>query len=90
MGSVPEGERRLYLAERAEGEYRKRVAKVPAPARRQATPWAAGLRGTAYLLRHQEAEAKNELAALHDSIAPLVGDYVADETVEFHGMQAAS
>jgi tetratricopeptide (TPR) repeat protein len=53
-------------------------------------PWAAGLRGTAYLLLHQEAEAEKEFAALHHTIAPILGDYVADETVEFHRMQAAS
>lgn len=57
--------------------------------RRHHSPWAAGLRGTAYLLLHKEAAAEKEFAALRDSIAPILGDYVAEKAVEFHRMQAA-
>jgi serine/threonine protein kinase/TolB-like protein len=67
-----------------------RPEDVLALGRRHDHPWAAGLRGTAYLLLHQEAEAEKEFTALRHSIGPILGDYVADETVEFHRMQAAS
>ena len=58
--------------------------------RRNDHPWAGGFRGTAYLLLHRDAEAEKEFTALRDSITPLMGDYVAAKTVEFHRMLAAS
>jgi hypothetical protein len=67
-----------------------RPEDVLALGRRHNHPWAAGLRGTAHLLLHQEAEAEKEFAALRNSIGPILGDYVADQTVEYHRMQAAS
>lgn len=47
------------------------------------------MRGAAYLLLHRDAEAEKEFAGLRDSVAPVLGDYVANQTVEFHRMQAA-
>ena len=66
-----------------------RPEEVLALGRRHDHPWAAGLRGTAYLLLHREAEAEKEFDGLRHAIAPIVGDYVAQQTVEFHRMQAA-
>ena len=54
-----------------------RPEEVLALGRRLDHPWAAGLRGTVYLLLHREAEAEKEFAGLRDSIAPILGDYVA-------------
>ena len=59
-------------------------------ARRSTSPWAAGIRGTAYLLMKKEAEAEKEFAVLRASVAPLVGDYMAGKRVEFHRFQASS
>ena len=67
-----------------------RPDEVLALARRLDGPWTAGLRGTVYLLLHREAEAEKEFAGLRDSISPILGDYVAQEAIEFHRMQAAS
>ena len=58
--------------------------------RRNNTPWAAGVRGTAWLLLHKNADAEKEFAALRDSIAPVLGDYVANGVIEFHRLQAAA
>jgi tetratricopeptide (TPR) repeat protein len=66
-----------------------RPEEVLAMGRRHDHPWAAGLRGTAYVLLNQDAEAEKEFADLRHSIAPVLGDYIAGETVEFHRMQAA-
>ena len=66
-----------------------RPEDVLALGRRHDHPWAAGLRGTAYLLLHREAEGEKEFDGLRHAIAPIVGDYVAQQTVEFHRMQAA-
>ena len=59
-------------------------------ARRSTSPWAAGLRGTAYLLLKKDAEAEKEFADLRASVTPLVGDYMAGKRVEFHRFQAAA
>jgi serine/threonine protein kinase/tetratricopeptide (TPR) repeat protein len=59
-------------------------------ARRSTSPWAAGLRGTAYLLMKKDAEAEKEFAVLRASVAPLVGDYMGGKRVEFHRFQAAA
>ncbi|MCU1237657.1 MAG: serine/threonine protein kinase with repeat [Candidatus Solibacter sp.] len=53
-------------------------------------PWAGGLRATAYLLLRREAEAEKEFAALRASISPILGEYVAAETIAFHRMLADS
>ena len=47
-----------------------RPEEVLALARRLDNPWAAGLRGTSYLLLHREADAEKEFAGLRDSIGP--------------------
>ena len=59
-------------------------------ARRSASPWAAGLRGTAYLLMKKDAEAEKEFAVLRASVTPLVGDYMAGKRLEFHHFQASA
>jgi DNA-binding winged helix-turn-helix (wHTH) protein/tetratricopeptide (TPR) repeat protein len=59
-------------------------------ARRNPSPWAAGVRGTAYLLLKKEAAAEKDFAALRTSMTPLVGDYMAGEAVELHRLQAAA
>jgi tetratricopeptide (TPR) repeat protein len=59
-------------------------------ARRNTSPWAAGFRGTAYLLLKKDAEAEREFADLRAWVTPLVGDYVAGKTVELHRLQAAA
>ena len=58
--------------------------------RRDASPWAAGVRGTAYLLLKKDTAAEKEFAALRASVTPLVGDYMAGKTVELHRLQAAA
>jgi tetratricopeptide (TPR) repeat protein len=59
-------------------------------ARRNTTPWAAGFRGTAYLLLKMDGEAEKEFADLRTSVKPLVGEYVAGKTVELHRLRAAA
>ena len=59
-------------------------------ARRSASPWAAGLRGTAYLLMKKDAEAEKQFALLRASVTPLVGEYMAGKRVEFHRFQATA
>ena len=59
-------------------------------AQRSTSPWAAALRGTAYLIMKKDAEAEKEFAVLRASVAPLVGDYMGGKRVEFHRFQAAA
>jgi tetratricopeptide (TPR) repeat protein len=59
-------------------------------ARRSTLPWAAGFRGTAYLLMKKDAEAEKEFADLRASVTPLVGEYVAGKTEDLHRLQAAA
>jgi tetratricopeptide (TPR) repeat protein len=59
-------------------------------AHRSTSPWAAGIRGTAYLLLKRGAEAEGEFADLRASVTPLVGEYMAGKTVDLHRMQAAA
>jgi tetratricopeptide (TPR) repeat protein/tRNA A-37 threonylcarbamoyl transferase component Bud32 len=58
--------------------------------RRSTLPWAAGFRGTAYLLLKKDAVAEKEFADLRASVAPLVGEYMAGKTVDFLRLQAAA
>jgi hypothetical protein len=58
--------------------------------RRLASPWAAGLRGTAYLLLKNQAAAEKEFAGLRASLAPLLGEYMAGKAEELHRLLAAS
>jgi tetratricopeptide (TPR) repeat protein len=58
--------------------------------RRHASPWAPGVRGTAYLLLKKDTAAEKEFAALRTSVTPLVGDYMAGKMVELHRLQAAA
>jgi len=58
--------------------------------RRLASPWAAGLRGTVYLLLKNQAAAEKEFADLRASVTPMLGDYMAGKIVEFHRLLAAS
>jgi tetratricopeptide (TPR) repeat protein len=57
---------------------------------RSTLPWAAGIRGTAFLLLKKDAEAEKEFADLRASVTPLVGEYMAGKTVELHRLQAAA
>jgi tetratricopeptide (TPR) repeat protein/tRNA A-37 threonylcarbamoyl transferase component Bud32 len=59
-------------------------------ARRDASPWAAGFRATAYLLLKKDAAAEKEFAALRASVTPLIGEYMAAKTAELHRLQAAA
>ena len=54
------------------------------------SPWAAGFRGTAYLLLKKNAAAEKEFAALRALLTPVLGDYVAGKMVELHRLQAAA
>ena len=58
--------------------------------RRLASPWAAGLRGTAYLLLKNQAAAEKEFAGLRAAITPMLGDYMAGKAVDLHRLLAAS
>jgi tetratricopeptide (TPR) repeat protein len=58
--------------------------------RRSRLPWAGGIRGTAYLLLRKDSEAEKEFDALRASVTPLVGQYMADKTVELRRLQAAA
>jgi tetratricopeptide (TPR) repeat protein len=58
--------------------------------RRHASPWAAEVRGTAYLLLKKDTAAEKEFAALRASLTPFVGDYRAGKRVELHRLQTAA
>jgi tetratricopeptide (TPR) repeat protein len=58
--------------------------------RRSTSPWAAGIRGAAYLLLKKGAEAEKEFAALRASVTPSVGEYMAGKALELHRLQAAA
>jgi tetratricopeptide (TPR) repeat protein/predicted Ser/Thr protein kinase len=63
---------------------------VLALARHSTSPWAAGLRGTAYLLLNKDSAAEKEFGDLRGSVTPLVGEYMAGKIVELHRLQAAA
>ncbi len=67
----------------------RQPAVVLALARRNSSPWAAGLRGMAYLLLKNEAAADKEFASLRASVAPLVGEYMAGKTADLLRLLAA-
>jgi serine/threonine protein kinase/tetratricopeptide (TPR) repeat protein len=58
--------------------------------RRHVSPWAADLRGTAYLLLKRDLAAEKEFAALRASLTPFVGDYRASKRVELQRLHAAA
>jgi tetratricopeptide (TPR) repeat protein len=58
--------------------------------RRLASPWAAGLRGTAYLLLKNQEAAEKEFNDLRASVTPMLGDYMAGKVVDLHRLLAAS
>jgi len=58
--------------------------------RRLTSPWAAGLRGMAYLLLKNEPAAEKEFQHLRASVTPLIGEYMAGKTVELERLLAAS
>jgi tetratricopeptide (TPR) repeat protein len=68
--------------------------RQPEPAlalgRCHAGPWAAGIRGSAYLALKNEAQAEKELNALRASLAPLLGEYMAAKLADLHRLLAAS
>jgi len=55
-----------------------------------ASPWAAGVRGLAYLIMKKNTAAEMEFAALRASVAPLVGEYRAGKIVELYRLEAAA
>ena len=57
---------------------------------RHASPWAAGVRGIAYLLLKDSARAEKEFASLTSSVTPLLGEYWAGRIVDLHRLLAAS
>jgi tetratricopeptide (TPR) repeat protein len=58
--------------------------------RRHASPWAADVRGTAYLLLKKDTAAEKEFAALRASLTPLIGDYRTGKRVELQRLSAAA
>jgi eukaryotic-like serine/threonine-protein kinase len=68
--------------------------RQPEPAlalgRRHKSPWAVGVRGTAYLLMRNETAAENEFSALRASLTPLLGEYMAGRFVDLHRLLAAA
>ena len=58
--------------------------------RRHASPWAADVRGTAYLLLKKDAAAEKEFAALRTSVTPWVGEYRAGKIAGLQRLQAAA
>jgi tetratricopeptide (TPR) repeat protein len=59
-------------------------------ARRSTSPWAAGLRGTAFLLLKKDAAAEKEFVTLRTSVTPLVGEYRAGKIVGLQRLHAAA
>jgi eukaryotic-like serine/threonine-protein kinase len=57
---------------------------------RHRSVWAAGLRGTAYLLLKNESAAEKEFAALRAGVSQSLGDYVAGNMVELFRLLAAA
>ena len=57
---------------------------------RHPEPWAAGVRGTAYLMLKNELAAERELNALRTYLTPLLGEYYAEKYVGLQRLQAAS
>jgi tetratricopeptide (TPR) repeat protein len=90
---APQNPRRAYvsLLKAAQIYFEQRQPEAAlALGRRHASPWAAGVRGTAYLLLKKDAAAEKEFATLRTSVTPLVGDYMAGKMVELHRLQAAA
>ncbi|MFY9532200.1 MAG: protein kinase [Candidatus Acidiferrales bacterium] len=58
--------------------------------RRVPGPWAGVARSTAYLLLKNDSAAEKEFAALRKFIAPLYGDYTAEQTVDANRWLAAA
>jgi tetratricopeptide (TPR) repeat protein len=58
--------------------------------RRHASPWAADVRGSAYLLLKKDVAAEKEFAALRTSLTPFVGEYRAGKRVGLQRLHAAA
>ncbi len=59
-------------------------------ARRSTSPWAVGLRGTAFLLLKKDAAAEKEFTALRTSVTPWVGEYRAGKIAGLQRLHAAA
>ncbi len=57
---------------------------------RHRVPAAAGVSAVSYLMLKNAAPAEKEFAALHTSLSPLLGDYMAGKTVELYRLLAAA
>jgi tetratricopeptide (TPR) repeat protein len=58
--------------------------------RRHVSPWAADVRGTAYLLLKKDSAAEKEFVTLRTSLTPLGGEYRAGKMVELRRLYAAA
>ncbi len=58
--------------------------------RRHPAPWAAGVRGIAYLVLRNESAAEKEFRSLRAALTPLIGDYMTGKVVELHRLQGAA
>jgi len=58
--------------------------------RRHAGPWAASVRGTAYLLLKNDPAAAKEFDALRASLTPPLGEYMAEKFVDLDRLLAAA
>jgi len=91
--SASRNPRRAYMSllKAAEIYFEQRQPEAAlALGRRHVSPWAAHVRGTAYLLLKKDAAAEKEFADLRASLTPLVGDYAAGKRVELQRLQAAA
>jgi predicted negative regulator of RcsB-dependent stress response len=90
---APRNPRRAYvsLLKAAQVYFEQRQPEAAlALGRRHASPWAADVRGTAYLLLKKDAAAEKEFAALRTSVTPWVGEYRAGKMSGLDRLQAAA
>jgi tetratricopeptide (TPR) repeat protein len=90
---APQNPRRAYvsLLKAAQIYFEQRQPEAAlALGRRHASPWAADVRGTAYLLLKKDAAAEKEFAALRTSVTPWVGEYRAGKMSGLDRLQAAA
>jgi tetratricopeptide (TPR) repeat protein len=62
---------------------------VVSMAARHNGPWTPGLSATAYLVLGNQPAAETELTSMRTALAPLIGEYLAARTEEFHRLLAA-
>ncbi len=70
--------------------YQREPEALLALGRRHPSPWATGLRGTAYLILRNDPAAQKDFASLRTSVTPLVGDYMAGKWIELCRLESAA